>query len=286
MNHCAGFALKLDRQQLVCCLVIALGGAACGSVSEPLRNDAGAQSTGTGGMSPGLGGESGVGGMRSGTGGAIGTGGQDASVGGASGQPDAGAPDSATTAVPSDCRAILRVLPSALSGLYTISPTGTTADAFETFCDMTTDGGGWTKVTKSVPDTLVTRLRGSTGRQMLKCTDQGTGHIISPPFGSEWKWAATSPTQVPGTWIVNGAAQSCGNDPEYTTVTCGTWWGVGCGNGPGITNKLFPGVLDQPSPYYCADSTSAHTNLAFSICGPSAGPFNYRSYSVFVRSDQ
>jgi len=241
-------------------------------------------------MSAGVGGASGVGGMSSGTGGgpgtggAVGTGGQGGAVGGASGQHDAGVPDSAP-AVPSDCRAILQVLPSALSGLYTISPTGATADAFQTFCDMTTDGGGWTKVTKSVPDALVTRLRGSTGRQMIKCTDEGTGHIISPAFGSEWKWAATAPTQVPGTWIVNGAPQTCGNDPEYTTVTCGTWWGVGCGNGPGITNKLFPGVLDQPSPYYCADSTSAHTNLAFSICG-STGPFNYRSYSVFVRSDQ
>jgi len=45
-------------------------------------------------------------------------------------------------------------------------------------------------------------------------------------------------------------------------------------------------VLDQPSPYYCAHTTSGHSNLAFSICGASMGPFNYRSYSVFVRSDQ
>ena len=81
-------------------------------------------------------------------------------------------------------------------------------------------------------------------------------------------------------------AQSCGSDPEYTNAPCTTWWGVGCGNGPGDTTKLFPGVLDQPA-QTCADSTSAHTNGAFSICGGGGPghPTNYAFYSVFVRAD-
>jgi hypothetical protein len=177
-------------------------------------------------------------------------------------------------------------MPSAMSGPYVVSATGTSGDAFLTYCEMTTGGGGWTKVTASVPDAQVNLLRGASGRQMIKCNDTGTAHIISPPFTSPWKWNGTTATQVPGTWTVNGGAQTCGNDPEGTVnASCTTWWGVGCGNGPGTTNKLFPGVLDQPTANYCADSTSAHTNLTFSICAPAPLAYNHRSYSVFVRSE-
>jgi hypothetical protein len=185
----------------------------------------------------------------------------------------------------SSCRAILEAMPGASSGTYLISATGVTTDAFETSCDMTTDGGGWTKVTMSVPASQVSLLRGKSGRQMIKCSDSGTEHIISPPFTNPWNWNGTTFVQVPGAWTVNGVDQFCGGDLEYTEATCTTWWGVGCGSGPGITNKLFPGVLDEPSAKYCGDTTSAHTNLMFSICGHSLGPENYRSYSVFVRSE-
>jgi hypothetical protein len=173
---------------------------------------------------------------------------------------------------------------------------------------MTTEGGGWTKVTSAVSNDLVHRLLGSSGRQMLKCADGPelldggvTGdageeaYIESPSFVSpatvgvpgsvDWAWDAGRAVQVGGIWRVNGADQSCGTDPEYTQVACAASWGVGCGNGPGIDNKLFPGILDQPTPQFCADTTSAHTNAAFSVCAPGYGPYNYRTYSVFVRAD-
>jgi hypothetical protein len=183
------------------------------------------------------------------------------------------------------CKAILEAMPNSPDGNYVVSPTGVWSDAFSTFCDMTTAGGGWTRVTNSVPASLVTLLRGTLGRQMVKCVASGSEHIISPTFANPWSWDSTTFVQLSGTWTVNGLPESCGSDVEYTDAACGSWWGVGCGNGPGIVNKLFPGVLDSPTAEYCADSVSAHTNAAFSICAGAPIPYNFRGYSVFVRED-
>jgi hypothetical protein len=178
------------------------------------------------------------------------------------------------------CKAILAAQPSSPSGLYWIDPNGPPAtDAHPVYCDMQTSGGGWTKV-NDLADADVNLLRGAQGRQMLKCADDTTPHIISPVFSASWSWARSTFLQIGGSWIVNGANQSCGTDPEYTAAPCNTWWGAGCGNGPGDTNKLFPGVLSTPG-QYCADRISAATGSTFAICGST----NYRSYSIFVRSN-
>ncbi|KAA0168191.1 hypothetical protein FNF28_02609 [Cafeteria roenbergensis] len=57
------------------------------------------------------------------------------------------------------CLAILRARPGAGSGRYWINPSGVAPleNAFEVFCDMNEDGGGWTEVAR-VGETLSTRL--------------------------------------------------------------------------------------------------------------------------------
>jgi hypothetical protein len=213
------------------------------------------------------------------------------------------------------CKALHAAAPTAPDGTYFVTATGALADAFSTYCDMTHEGGGWTKVTSAVPEEQVRTLLGASGKQMVKCADDGFAYFASPSFapaapipdagaavdagavdaGADadagapvvpWSWSIHAFVQVAGTWraAVTDAGASdltCGANPEYTQFTNCAWWGVGCGDGTGGLNKFFPGVLDSPSAGFCADTTSGHTNGGLVVCGSN----NYRTYSVFVRAD-
>ncbi|MCF7846946.1 MAG: FG-GAP-like repeat-containing protein [Candidatus Gracilibacteria bacterium] len=81
-----------------------------------------------------------------------------------------------TTPLPRSCSEILAKGNSTGDGLYTIDPLGT-GSGFQAYCDMTTDGGGWTLVWSNTRDTAGTASSGFTWDQSLYTTSSVNGTL-------------------------------------------------------------------------------------------------------------
>lgn len=164
-------------------------------------------------------------------------------------------------------------------GNYWVDVDGAAADnAFRTRCDMSTAGGGWTRVDAAGASAqVVDALRGSLGKVMYKCTDTGPEHAISPSTKQAWSWSAKA--TLPGTWMVGAVGHTCGADKSFEAIPCGFGWG--CADAPAADSASFlPGITGAGK--QCGDTTDAHSTGALSICAKNG---DYKDYRVYIRSD-
>ena len=77
-------------------------------------------------------------------------------------------PGKTQTTAETTCKQILDLGCPVASGIYWINPNaGSTVDAFEVYCDMTTDGGGWTKLEYVADLTHQSHFSGGDSNQWL-----------------------------------------------------------------------------------------------------------------------
>jgi hypothetical protein len=106
------------------------------------------------------------------------------------------------------CKSIKDAYPSAADGKYWIDPAGgDTSDAFEIWCDMTTDGGGWTTIANTLKPNNDSNTVLTTSIADLKIKDPLTNnHSTLKWAGPKWtellvECRHSSASDTPARWI-------------------------------------------------------------------------------------
>jgi len=200
-------------------------------------------------------------------------------------------------AVMASCTKLHLAQPSLPSGQYTIDPDGDGSDApFAVWCDMTTDGGGWTIVFTSTDPNMMTtpisytastpRLLADAQSALLAYRDS-TMALLSDDHAAlalPVDWRTQAPFNYPGNDVmtevsINGGLPSMATvrygSQSFTTTCWDPWmagsWGRICVVG---TQAPFFNAFASTTADGCSDSISVYSATSCS---------NARRFSIGVR---